>query len=423
VKRTEALCARWPTEAAALDERAMQLKQRAEQLEEAADRSQANQLRHVELLNDLPKKLAMLRQELQGLSDEVEKLPQHVDDARREIVAARRQDEQLLRERLRLEPIDDKLLTAYLLRDQLVQPMDELIGWLQCAQSVVDAEATGRQDRERGEDVVFTGVRPSPPFLIRALEVQGTTRIMDRPVELRGLLSNFTTAPSLHEEPIHLRLTATGPMPLQLRASLDRTQRIARDELLVDCDSIPLPALSLGRCDQLELKLAPSVGSLSVSIHVEGGKLSGDIQLVQTQVRITPLLGGELSDVPLAEPLAATLGEVNSLATRIALHGTIDEPSCTLWSNLGPAVAEALERALRRSGDAHAQALLADARRAVDERLAGLERQVADQQMRFASEMTSLPTRLDGIARQQTRRERISIEQIGRRLPSNSLFR
>jgi hypothetical protein len=138
---------------------------------------------------------------------------------------------------------------------------------------------------------------------------------------------------------------------------------------------------------------------------------------------MTSRTGGELSDVPLAKPLQAALSDVNSVATHVTLQGTVDEPVCTLWSNLGPAVAEAMERALDRGRDEYAVAVLAESRRQVDERLAALERQVAEQQQKFAIAMGNLPQRLDTLAREQTRRERISVERLGRVLPDNSLFR
>jgi hypothetical protein len=134
-------------------------------------------------------------------------------------------------------------------------------------------------------------------------------------------------------------------------------------------------------------------------------------------------LQGNLSDVPLAAPLGATLGRVNSIATRLSLRGTLDEPSCRLWSNLGPALAEAMDRAVQAAGDDRAEAVLADARRQVDERLAKLDRQLSEERSSFTSQFAGAADQLETIARRQASRERISAEQLGRRLPKNSLFR
>jgi hypothetical protein len=85
-------------------------------------------------------------------------------------------------------------------------------------------------------------------------------------------------------------------------------------------------------------------------------------------------------------------------------------------------VAEAMNGALRRSSEEHVAQILAESRRLVDERLAALERELAEQQETFAKETASIPQRLDTLARQQTRRERLSVERLGGRLPNNSLF-
>jgi hypothetical protein len=94
-----------------------------------------------------------------------------------------------------------------------------------------------------------------------------------------------------------------------------------------------------------------------------------------------------------------------------------------LWSNLGPAVVEALDRSMQHAAEENVRSILAEARRQVDERLADLERQVSEHQAIFASKTKTLPQRIDAIAQHQTRQERISVEQLGRRLPNNSLFR
>jgi hypothetical protein len=198
---------------------------------------------------------------------------------------------------------------------------------------------------------------------------------------------------------------------------------VARDELLADCRDLILPKLMLGRRDEFRLAAAPSVAALSVSVLVEGEKLSGDIQLVQKHVHVLPVFAGELSDVPVASALKETLSEIDALATRISLSGTLREPTCSLWSNLGPAVAEAMHGAQDRGSDEHARAMLAGAQRQVDERLAGLERQVSEQQTRLHALMTSASDTLETIAGGPTSSTRISHEQLGLRLPTGSLFR
>jgi hypothetical protein len=219
-----------------------------------------------------------------------------------------------------------------------------------------------------------------------------------------------------------LSLASKQPFPLKLQATLDRTGDVARDEFLVDCQRLPLPAVALGRSNKFRLAVGPSTGALSVSLLVDGGTLSGDIQLIQHEVVITPDIGGELRSIPLAAALADTLGQINSVAVRLTLEGTLDEPRFRLWSNLGPAVAESMELALRRAADEHAERILAASQQRVDEQFASLERQLAEQRTALKKSLAGSTALMREIAADQRIPDRLPAE-IGRRLPSGSLFR
>jgi uncharacterized protein (TIGR03545 family) len=423
VRRTAELCSRWPDEIAALHERAAALEASADELELSAAAASGNPLRNRQRLDDVSTRVTELRKNLECLCSDFDLLPQQLEEQRRAIVAARRQDEKFVRDKLQVETIDAKLLNAYLLREPAAQQLDGLITWMRCLREMAPTDESRFVAGSRGENVLFAGHRPQPPFLIRALELQGETCIVGQPVAFRGLVSSLTSTPSIHGEPIQLRFSGKDPAPFEVQATIDRTRGRVRDELFVKCGEIPLGDRSLGQSDGLQLSVAPSTGSLTVSISVEGDRLAGDIRLVEKQVRMTPVFAGQADTLPIGEPLDQSLGKLDSLATRISLHGTIDQPACTLVSDLGPAVAEALEQGLRHQAEAHARIVLEEARRHVDERLAYLERQVAEHREKFASQVATMPQRIDAIARSQARGERMSVEQAGRRLPTTSILR
>jgi hypothetical protein len=236
------------------------------------------------------------------------------------------------------------------------------------------------------------------------------------------LLTGYSSAPRLISEPIRLHLIGNGSLPLEMEATIDRTRAVPRDQLVLDCQGVLLREMALGKAEQLGLSLAPSIGALSVRVAVDGDRLSGNIQLVQQRVQMTPVLSGAAGKT-LTTALDDTLGSVGSIATRLSLSGTLDQPTCDLQSNLGAAVAQAVQRAVRRTGDQHARALLAEAGRRVDERLAEVDRQLAERQAQFATKSPVIIARLQKIATKDEPQHRISAERIGRRLPENSLFR
>ena len=433
IRLADELLARWPEQATGLENRVTALRERTSEFHAQVRAAQENPLRHVEFLDKLSEEIAGIAEQVTTLAHDIENLPNVAEEDRRAIIAAREHDEQLLREELQLEPIDTNVLSAYLLQKQLSGPLADLIGWLRLVRRVVpvNAEPANAEPTEsrpvaahqhRGRDVLFTGCRRTPDLLIRRLQLEGTARIGGQPLELVGTLSDVTDKPARHDQPIRLRLTTRGSLPLELVATIDRTGPIARDQLLVDCGGIVLPKLRLGGSDKLRLSLAPTTASLHVSITLEGDKLSGDVQLVQREVQITPTVGDELSRRNFDGELQKALREIDSLSTRISLAGTIDQPKCEVWSNLGPAVAEAMNRALVRTTAGYTRELLTESHDRVDERLADLDRQIADAQATLEPQLADTTDSLDQLSKKATS-ERLSLDHLGRRLPAESLFR
>jgi uncharacterized protein (TIGR03545 family) len=422
IKRATALQVRLPAEMAVLENRSAELQRQAEELEKVLAAANMNQLRHDRAVEGISGKAADLRKELDSLAVEFDQLPQRLENERRKVIAARRTDEQQLVARLRIESVDANALNTYLLGDQVTRPLNDAISWLKCVDQL--ASSTRRRTlARRGEDIIFTGLRPAPSFLIRTLEVQGAATIAGQAIPVQGQITNLTTTPALIGEPTCARFTSSGDTSIEVRATFNHSNGRDCDEVFVECREIPWSAESLGRAEQLQVQLSPSKASLLVSLQIRNGRLSGNVQLVRKDVVISTKAAGKLSDLSLSELLNASLRNVESFATRITIDGTVDRPHCAVWSNLGPAVVEGVDRAVAKHAEQHTRTVLAEARRVVDERLATLERQVSDQQTEFARFAAGMPTRLEQVARHQTRRERIAVERIGRRLPDNSILR
>jgi hypothetical protein len=161
---------------------------------------------------------------------------------------------------------------------------------------------------------------------------------------------------------------------------------------------------------------------LKVRITLDGDRLSGSVELSQRQVQITPTVGRQLARHHFDTELAAALAKIDNATTRISLGGTLDGPTCDVHSNLGPAVAAAFERALAAAAANYTQQLLAESHSRVDERLALLDQQIADAQTALEPQLADTVDNLDQLAK-KTNGERLSVDQLGRRLPDDSLFR
>jgi uncharacterized protein (TIGR03545 family) len=424
VRLTEELLARWPQQYAALEDRVAQFRERTVALQSQIRQAQANPLRHVKFLEGLPDQIAALRSQYRQLQREVDALPDLADTDRRAIVAARRHDEELLYDQLQFAPIDDSVLSAYLLQEQLAGPVGNLIGWVRWVRQIVPADGRPPHSAHgRGEDVLFAGCSRAPKLLIESLDLAGTARFGSQTLAFTGTLSNYASDPARHDRPLELRLKSDGSLPLELCAKIDRTGPVAKDEFSLDCHGLVLPAAVLGGSDRLRLSLAPTTASLVFRITIEGEELSGDIQLVQEHAEVSPLVGGKLQDTPIAVSLQETLRRVGSVETHIALRGTLQKPEWQLSSSLGPALAQATSDAFRQATRHHAAQVVAKSQQQVDERLAQLDRQIAGQQAALEPQLAQSTELLDEIARHQAEDERLSYERLGDRLPEGSLFR
>lgn len=422
----------WPGRFEAFAADARQVQDDVDALRRVAEDARSNPLRHAEFLRSAPQKAAELKQRLASLHTRLAALPAEVAADKQRIDGARLRDEQRLRERLQVNQLDPQSLTTQLLGDQMTGSLGELIAWVRWTREMMPSRKAprGTTPRDRGMDVSFVGVRQRPDLLIRQLEVSGATRLAGRAVELNGLISDFTTTPALHGKPMEIELSTTGALPLQVRATIDRTGATPADRLLVDCPAFDLPAAQLGDAAKFGLSMDPSTASLSVSLQIDGEQLAGEVQLVQDRVALTPQVG------PNAGTLVRRLGslagdQVASLkkpATRVTLSGSLDDPKMAIWSTLGPAVAESLEKAATEVARAEVEGRVAQMKGRVASEMRVLDDLLANATGRLAAEIDAPQQEIQKLASRwigdQLGRGTFSFEQLGKRLPTGgSLFK
>lgn len=425
VRVAKRLREKWPAKYDELAAAADRLQSDAEQLKAQVKEARANPLRNVQFLQTVPQRIDGLKQQLAALTSEAQSLPNQIQADRQLVELARRKDEQLIRESLAIENIDAAELSNYLLGEEVAEPMRQLIGWLRWARQMMPAKTKGAAPvASRGVDVLFAGLRPRPDVLVRSLDIDGTAQVAGMPVELAGRLTDFTTQPLIHGKPAELAINTTGALPIKLRATIDRTGAEARDTLLADCASVAIPAAKLGGDGWFALAVQPSDANVRVSLSLIGEQLSGDLQFVQNQVRAVPSIAhspnSKLPVKPLEQALTATLSRLPKLTTQVDLTGTLDKPSWKLRSNLGPAVAEAMQVALRRTVDAQTDQLLAASQAEVNEQLANFEQELNQAVRRVTPKLNGPANSLKQIAQETVGGS--PLNKIGGRL-GGSLFK
>jgi uncharacterized protein (TIGR03545 family) len=420
---TNELAARSGEQSAALFARWKGLQDRANELHARATAAEQNPLRNQAFFAAVPGEILALERDMAALTAEGNRLPDTLDTGRRAIVAARGQDEQFARQCLSAETPDGQVLASYLLREQVRNFLSQSLDWLRYARQIVPADARrASAARRRGEDIAFPGCRRSPDLRLRMLALAGSIHIAGTSVQVQGGLEDFTTEPWLLDRPMQLRLSSTGSPAIHVRLTIDRSGVVARDELLVDCRELTLPAFELGQADGVQLNISPAPAAFNVSLRLVGDDLSGDVQIVHSEAQVQVTAAKSLDAVPLETHLQDTLGTVGGFATRLSLSGTVDEPRCSLWSNLGPAASAAFDVAVERARADRARTLTLVAQRRVDEQLARIERQFSEGQSSLVADMATASGNLQKLATQCTEPQRLNIERLGR-LPAHSLFR
>jgi uncharacterized protein (TIGR03545 family) len=431
VRLAEEMADRWPARYEDLRARAKQLEADARAIRDQAKEAKRNPLRGAEFLTNLPAQARSLESRMRALQAELNALPQEMQSDRARLAEARRQDEALLRKRLQANQLDSDSLTTYLLGERVTGPLAELLGWVQWVREAYPSKKveTRLVERERGVDVRFFGVEDRPDYLIRALELTGVATVSGAPAEFAGTITDLTSEPGIHGEPTRLAIKAGGPTPFEVRATLDRTTDVARDEFLVDCPAFKTPGATLGKGEKLRFAMEPSQGSLSLSLVVEGDALSGELKVIQDHVVLTPhlqLAGGEFGD-RLRGAIAESLANLPQAATRVTLGGTVKRPSVKLWSTLGPAVAESMQRSVNRLVTAEAERVAAGARAKIDAKVAALDAKLAEATAGATAELAGprdLIGQLAGFGAGGLGAGSLSFERLGTQIPSTgSLFK
>lgn len=384
VRLAEEMRDKWPAKYDELTVQAEAIKKSVKQLQTEVKAAKSNPLRHAEFLASVPQQLAKLESKLTSLNQELKSLPQQIETDRRAIARARQHDEQLLRQKLQVESLDPETLSNYLLGEQITQPIVQMVAWLKWARQMMPADSQSKEATPaRGVDILFAGCQQRPDVLIRSLRIEGSARLGGKPIELTGQISNFTTQPQVHGQPLLVEMSTSGALPIKLRGTIDRTQAVARDELFADCSGLDVPSATLGGSDRFRLAISQSKAQASVSLLVDGDRLSGDIQLDHDRVQITPDLRLDFGSPALsqnggalAESLKQNLSRLPKLVTRVTVSGTLDEPKAKVWSTLGPAVAQAFGDALRGEVDQQANRLIVRSRAKVDAKLATFDQEI-----------------------------------------------
>jgi uncharacterized protein (TIGR03545 family) len=427
VRVADRLVARWPEQYNQVESRAKGLQLQVDRLQADVERAQANPLRHVTFLHKLPTELQAVDRSFVDLRAEVELITEQLGQDRRVILAACKRDETLLCDKLDIETIDPAVLTSYFLRQPMSGPVTNILAWMDWVHHLPCPTARGgagpKLARQQGQEVFFAGCQKVPDLLIRSLEVDGILQIDRQPIKFVGEIHNLTSEPAVHGQPVRVEIVANGDLKIRLVATLDRTEKLARDEIEVSCRGLQCPGVRLGRADSLQMDFAPSSADVNLHLKVVGNELSGNIFLEQPVVETAAQFGDSLVSSELEMAVANSLHGPDPLATRVTFSGTLDKPAWEVSSNLGPAVYRAVQLALDHAVRAKVEKLASQSAQDIDERLGDLNALATGQMTELLSQIEAPQNKLKRLAAPFLGGRDGSVEQLGHQRPGKSVLR
>lgn len=150
------------------------------------------------------------------------------------------------------------------------------------ASAPVDVEPV----RMRGLDIAFPERNPVPRFLVRSLKVSGETTFVNQPFQFAGTVTDVTDDPRLHGKPVTVTLEGSGPFPVNLTATVDRTSDQPLDQIEIAWVSKKPTTLQFGNQDCLALEVAAERTSCRTTFVLRGGHMEGEVQWSQSPVKV-----------------------------------------------------------------------------------------------------------------------------------------
>jgi|GEM_PF-891845 len=343
---------RWPRQAARMGARIEALRVQTGQIQSQLKAARQNPLRGLEHAGQLQQSLQGVQQEMLVVQEQLSRWPGQATEDRQALELARDHDRQFLRDTLHGDGLDGAQLSKQLLGPVVADRLRTVLGWVGRVRSLApNRPVRAKTDAKRGVVVHFVGSRPQPSLHIRRLALTGSARLGSTSTDWIGTLTDVSSQPNLLEQPTQLCMQGIGTLDFKVNITLDRTGGLARDDIRLDCPGLLLPDSTLGS-GTLALRLSPGKTSLQLHLVLVDERLDGQIHLQQSAVQLRRADPSESPANPVVARLARLVGQslagIEQLDTTVRLAGSLQQPTWQIQSNLGPQLAQGVNRATRQ---------------------------------------------------------------------------
>lgn len=382
------LLTRWPHEYETIETQTGAMQAQIERIQKLIDESGDNPLRNIESYQQAIAELEAIHSQTFELRGSLDRLRQQLLMDKDSVDKARQRDEAYLTKKLQLEPLNTVQLSEYLMGPELGDRLVRVLEWLQWGRKQIPGTTPlPLAHRSRGNFVFFPGMESKPETVIRALSLSGKGEFDGVPVKLEGVVRGLSSDPKLSDGPVEIALRTTGARKMIVKATLDMRGEVPHDVVNIECPDLPQPARVLGQADKLAVSVSRASAHLSVRMEIIGNSIDGELLMKQEGVQLTPTLNPEFGGDQISGFVASSLEGVDRIGARAQIGGTLDEPLWKLDSNLGPALAEGITRAIDSHVNNDHQQLLAKTYAEVDSHLTRLDQAFETKQSEMLSQL------------------------------------
>jgi uncharacterized protein (TIGR03545 family) len=265
--------------------------------------------------------------------------------------AARKRDEQKIKDLAKLPEFSEQELVQYLLGEEIAEKTLSALSWYQWYQEhQFDVEDLPFYEREVGCIVPLKSAVEEPSGLIKELSIQGSGSHHDQPLEFASVIKNVSPNPESWIHPIACSVRTSGAVNASMHGTIDRRHdQPHTDQFVFSLGQLKQDSKQLGNPSELLLQLSPGMGELQAHLTVTDGKyLSGKVTYYQPNTSIGCAIP---QDNPLAflQPnINQVLSSVNELSFTVNVSGTSENPQVKVDSQFAKELADRLKVATQQ---------------------------------------------------------------------------
>lgn len=369
------------------EQRVKLLEEQAKGIERSVRNVEGNTLEKLDAYRGAAVAVDQLLAEAARIRSELSLLPQTARSDFERLDDARVRDQGMIGEKLRVLSLDPEAISEALLGRELTERLQQNIAWMRVIQQQVQfAIDPPEPERMRGDDIQFPTGHELPRFLVRSLTLSGAADINGQMLPFEGTVSGLSSDAKLYGQPVlvHAALQAEGT--IELDAMFDQTQDLPVQQFAMTYNLPRQLTTELGDPGGIALVVKAQGLATRAFLEIKGERLKGELTLSHNPVTLHVSADADLNS-DLRRMLDTALQDVGRLDAAVSVAGTVDEPKLSLRSNLGPQMAEGVNRTFSAELESHRQKLMAELDAAAQQRTVELRQLMQERYREVLSQL------------------------------------